>query len=627
MKISKVKVENYGCLREVELELGDLTIIIGRNGSGKSFFLEALNKFFSEFSPIGGGVPPDLNDYLWFNRDTSNPIKFTFMLSLSEGEISDVFPLPQNILQIVKKKGDQEYCKLEICRIIDIRDGWRTERIKWAGLYLIRDDKIITPEEFNKFLQAEVQATNCMFYFFTPGNSRENIGGERLLVDTQKKTAYHSSPQIDSLVTAGVIPSSTETSGLNFREWAREKGYTLNERPPKPEEVPQIVPLITADMLQKITTSITNKIKGRFRLIPAARDIKFTSGVRISFIDPTILDSLRTISISTVRSDELKWDQFRRQIEGFFLKRLEPNPNQLLIRDRDLRLPASHIGGGEQEILQIRHLIEKDLMIGMEEPENHFHPGLARKLFKFFRGTSKKNQVVIATHDPIFVDKVNINNNWIFLKEDKKTQIKRIEERDDLKLVLAELGVVPSDIYLKDFVVFVEGGTEREAVLPIFAEKLKFDIEENTAIISSGGVPRIKDFLRIWLELVKYAPVDYSILLDKDGEGLVIELVREMKIEPERFYVLEKGSIEDYYPINFIVEAVNKLFDLDITEKDISPQEPRGQQIKMILEKNQKIRRNWKVDIGRYVTERMSSDEIPEKIKELMEHLKTRSQT
>ncbi|MQY69132.1 MAG: hypothetical protein GH150_07145 [Hadesarchaea archaeon] len=129
------------------------------------------------------------------------------------------------------------------------------------------------------------------------------------------------------------------------------------------------------------------------------------------------------------------------------------------------------------------------------------------------------------------------------------------------------------------------------------------------------------------MELVKYAPVDYRILLDKHGEGLVIELTREMKIKPERFYVLKKGSIEDYYPINLIADAVNKLFDLDITEKDIDPREPRGQQIKMILERNQKIRKYWKVDIARYVAERMSSDEIPEEIRKLMEYLKTQSQT
>lgn len=625
MKISKFMVENYGCLRKVELGLGEFTVIIGKNGSGKSFFLEALNKFFSEFNPIGGGVPPGLNDYLWYDRNTENPIKFSVSLGLDNGEIKEIFPLPANALRILRTRMGIKYTQLEICRNIDMQSGWKTEYVKWAGLTLIKEDKMITPEDLNKLLQAAVQTSDYVFYLFRPGTSIEKISGNRLLVNTKKKVAYYSNSQIDSLVKSKVIPCSTETLGLDYKEWVRQQGYKLLERPPRPDEAPQIIPLITADILQKITTSMSSKIKGQFQFVPAARDVKAGTGMRISFLDSAISESLRTLSISTTRADEIKWNRFRSQVEEFFSKRLVPNPTQLLVEDHDLRLPTSHIGGGEQEIMQIGYLMREGLIIGIEEPENHFHPGLARKFFDFLKTISKQIQIVITTHSPMFVDKINISNNWIFSKKKKETKVKKIENRDEFKLVLAELGVVPSDIYLKDFVIFVEGGTERDAVLPIFADKLKFDIEKRVAIVSSGGIPRVKDFLRIWLELAKYAPVDYHILLDEDGEKLVVELIQEMDIEPQRFHVLEKGSIEDYYPVAIVLEAINKLFDLEITEKDIVPKKPLAKGIRNVLEKNRKLRRNWKIDIGRYVAEKMSIDQIPREVKELIDYLKVQS--
>jgi predicted ATPase len=43
--LSRVHVENYKCLREVTVDLGDFTVLIGPNDSGKSSFLEVIKTF------------------------------------------------------------------------------------------------------------------------------------------------------------------------------------------------------------------------------------------------------------------------------------------------------------------------------------------------------------------------------------------------------------------------------------------------------------------------------------------------------------------------------------------------------------------------------------------------------
>jgi predicted ATP-dependent endonuclease of OLD family len=47
MKFSKVKIENFKCLKCCETKVDDFTCIIGKNNSGKSTFLQALYLFIS----------------------------------------------------------------------------------------------------------------------------------------------------------------------------------------------------------------------------------------------------------------------------------------------------------------------------------------------------------------------------------------------------------------------------------------------------------------------------------------------------------------------------------------------------------------------------------------------------
>src|SRR5438309_7934609 len=40
--LERIHIENYKCLREVTVQLGDFTILIGPNDSGKSSFLDVI---------------------------------------------------------------------------------------------------------------------------------------------------------------------------------------------------------------------------------------------------------------------------------------------------------------------------------------------------------------------------------------------------------------------------------------------------------------------------------------------------------------------------------------------------------------------------------------------------------
>ncbi|MFM6192092.1 AAA family ATPase, partial [Planktothrix sp.] len=48
----RFKLENLGCLKDVDIELGDLTIICGKNNTGKTYINYAIYGFLSTWDSI-----------------------------------------------------------------------------------------------------------------------------------------------------------------------------------------------------------------------------------------------------------------------------------------------------------------------------------------------------------------------------------------------------------------------------------------------------------------------------------------------------------------------------------------------------------------------------------------------
>jgi predicted ATP-dependent endonuclease of OLD family len=268
------------------------------------------------------------------------------------------------------------------------------------------------------------------------------------------------------------------------------------------------------------------------------------------------------------------------------------------------------------------HFLDKGFIYGIEEPENHLHPEYLKKLFKFFKEISKERQIILTTHTPLLVDKTNIENNWLVKREKGETKVQQLKDREELKLVLLELGLVPYDFYFKDFILFVEGDTEKE-VIPILAEKLGLeDIIDRVIINPIGGGGKLESHFRIWLGILNILPIEYLVLLDKHSEMHVVEVIKKLNLDSSRFYIFEKGSIEDYYPVELVMKALKDLFGIEIKEEEINLGIPMDKTIEHILDKYSKKRRGWKVDIGKYVASQMIKEQIPKEVKEILERIK-----
>lgn len=103
----------------------------------------------------------------------------------------------------------------------------------------------------------------------------------------------------------------------------------------------------------------------------------------------------------------------------------------------------------------------KNLVIAIEEPESHLHPDAIHGLRDVVTELSEKHQVVLTTHCPLFVNRMNISSN-IIVHNKKARPAKSVEEIREI------LGVRASDnLRHAELVLVVEGVDDKIALEPL----------------------------------------------------------------------------------------------------------------------------------------------------------------
>lgn len=152
-------------------------------------------------------------------------------------------------------------------------------------------------------------------------------------------------------------------------------------------------------------------------------------------------------------------------------------------------------------------------IIAIEEPESHLHPGAIHQLNEIIHTLSESNQVIITTHNPLFVDRANIRSN-IIISGGKALPAKNVDAIRDL------LGIKASDnLTHANYALVVEGAedvTSLKALLPTLSSRIGKAIKENIMVIEPiGGAGN----LSYKLSLLKTSLCETYTLLDNDVAG------------------------------------------------------------------------------------------------------------
>lgn len=620
MQIVNVRIQNYGSLKDVSFKGESFVVFVGPNGQGKSLLFEALHRFFIDFNSIGGGASVGVTDILWYRRDTTQPITFELELELNSTEARTLLPFSDKVFQLGKKSHEKNTTTLSIKRSLTAPNVWNTDELAWEKIPLINNNSITTPEKVLSLLP-EGYYKRYKMHFFTQGNSKDNIGGDRILVDSERNRAFMSHQSIDELVRRGVIESSTEFVGKNWQEWCKEGGLEVSS--PTPADISEIL-LITPEILQQVINNLTN-LRGKFILIPASRDVKATPGQRLSLLDPPLLQTITSTAIDRQRSSEIKWEQYRGYVENFLGKRLEPNPTQILLKEGDLGLLPAQTGGGEQAVLGlIWETMDANAIIALEEPENHLHPALQRQMLRYFQELAPKTQILICTHSAIFASKPSIDVVYsIFKDEQGITRVEQVNEVNIYRLI-DELGVRSSDIFDFDTLVFVEGDDDVKIFKAISKQFIK-STDLVVEFVNSEGWNSMAYYANARVLKSRKVKVDIFAVFDGDTEAdeknkkIKERLISDLKIEQDHIITLKKHSIESYLLIPSTIKRALPLIRLSEEEIDVFfKQNESKKNKKEVLDSL--LRRggigSYTGELGAQIAQAMREDEIDQELKE-----------
>ena len=169
----------------------------------------------------------------------------------------------------------------------------------------------------------------------------------------------------------------------------------------------------------------------------------------------------------------------------------------LKFRSDNFDIPISNKGTGFKRLLMVayfEYLAQKNTkqhqIFGIEEPETFLHPELQHDLLTSIIELSDNSQFFITTHSPVFAGSTRDSNIVVVKKENEESNYLNFEnEHEILDIVIQELGIKPNYNLLNDNyrkAVFVEGSGDVK-FWEIAFEKINGSLPEDLLFIPCGG--------------------------------------------------------------------------------------------------------------------------------------------
>lgn len=605
------------------VDIGNLAILVGKNGSGKTNILETLSLFFNDFQVTGGISSTVFNSNdAWYRKRPSGvegggAIEVTLKLKLDNKE-SEILFQEEKFLKILKNN----YNKIDICRQLkNPATPWITKYIKFGNHDIVRNDKIITAEEFNISAQRERLKKNVIeeitAYFFHPIADEPDFSKEHLIL--LKKKAYPTSRYSRKLIIEGKIPYKI-IPDKDFHTWVVEKELRIIKNPIKRNLItgqkrkPSII--LTDENIEEITTYIESLVKVHFIYIQANRDVKSMPDTRVTFIDQElIINPFCKLNYRDIPAeDEVTYRKILGKIKKFIAGdlQMDQSPNEISYWEGGNRYSLKSLGGGIQVIIGFMYQIysaPKNSIFAIEEPEIHLHSDFSRILFDLFKEEAEVNQIILTTHLPKFIDQTIIKNNWKVSKENSNTEIKRLQSKKNLVEILDDLGARPVDrLYPNKILLACK--TER-TVLSILAENLRYKMDGVLFPLLESDWD--KRSIKIHADFVKDTQTTLVLLLDEHGKENANEALKKGYVKKENCFVLD-GTIEDYYPTDILVKILKDLFGVEVSVEELE------KPVVTSIQKISGIPKKWKIPVAEAVAEKWMKN-IPDALEEVLKKL------
>jgi predicted ATP-dependent endonuclease of OLD family len=529
MKIDRIKIQNFKTFSNepISFSFNNLTALIGENSVGKSNVLEAIDLFFN-FSKTkislksfhhDNYVNPIVIELKFNNLNADELLVFKSHLDIDQNlTITQYIEAVSNDDEIPIEKATEDEIDFT-----EAKHGTKIQPIEDYSWTLL-EDKLPTKKNISGWWKSELKIGDFEFkaLFDSADEPTQEIFQEKL----KELNEIHSDK----------IPKERIVGDEKMLGWKSKLKANL----PKYFYIPAIKNLsedlkvtktsTLGELISWISNSVSKEIKEEFKSkseiliseLLSKIDIDEEGNSKIGIINKSLNDN---IGFDIGCSLELKFGSPEIQDIVF--------PQPKVFANDGYNSELTEKGHGIQRLALFSLLrtyntfdfgkkgIERNIIIGIEEPEIYLHPPLKRATYSLLRNISSgKDQVVYTTHDSLFISVDHFDEIRLFRKSENVTPITSVYELSVEQIIeyyqktfgvtINELSIrhrfhhlideTKNEGFFAKKIIIIEGETEKYA-LPIYFKAKGYDIDTNrTALICAGSVDTISYLLLLFNE-------------------------------------------------------------------------------------------------------------------------------
>ena len=576
MKVQAVQIKNFRSISYCELtSCGGFNVLIGKNNSGKSNILSAINAFLSAISD--GAIvclDPLINkDVDFYNKNSASPaeVTLTFLLDKEERQnlIAGLVEDSPQVTNAVNSLDSDSRLRVRICFSIDPIIYACVNRI---SLVPQDEDGASTPDAENVILDVNPAAAKKLYEKYRQyqhDETRINALSEflshvdrddwmRLRRDFSDGLPGYRRPRLlGRRVSAD--PATLQLVESTIRDSTTYEDFfsTLQA------EIDTVGRYVANSDKHGLDQDFVETFSGRVSVIPKhiLTVMRRLSEVKLLNVTddrrPIGRDEAqRLLNLKTQRGGQEPLRKIQDIVFTLLGVQIDAFSGEQTVRMGRLSVEldvddfvVEVNGSGIKEALRLLLDIEfqKPNLLLVEEPEIHLHPGMETTMMRYLKEVSQDRQMFITTHSTNFLDSSGMKNIYLVSKAESTTAqlLERGEVEDQIP---TELGIRLSSLFIYDRLVFVESQTD-EDIVRAWAATYGVNLDQaNVGFIHMGGSRPLSYFaVNTTLSFLSKRQARMWFMIDRDEKDEEDNRrIRERLGDNAVASVLDKREIENY---------------------------------------------------------------------------------